>query len=1227
MFILPRFAPVGLALLGFAALSLGQGLTIQVGTPPAPPTSLVRHNDVWAFHKGTNPPQANWQTIADASLNSDWASAPGGFGYGDNGITNNPGVTYESTLLTDMINRYSTLFIRRSFNVTTGFDPNARLLLTMDYDDGFVAYLDGVEIARANTTNAVGSVVTATQTTGSNSHEASCCNAPTSTPAVFDLGTVSNRLATGTHTLAIVGLNQSVGSSDFHLIADLSVEGQGGSVANNGFYALTADASVTMSGSNTVAGSTRLTVNGNDASFNPGTGLWTNSVPLAPGHNRLYVAALDSSGNVLSNRTQIIVRETSRILVGGTLTSNLLASGAGTILHVASSVVVPTGLTLEVANGAVVLVNPGASLIAQNGGRILAHGTFDQNVFFHVHVSSTGTWGPLSAAGTNSTLELHFADVARSQVSATAGAYGLLEDSSIHDFDPGAVGILNRPILMCNYASLFEVRRCHIRNYYECLVRNGVIQVEECLFENIGGDALDFDSAQPGSYTRNCTYRHGVFGNVDAVDIGPGDLPGSTDTRIENCIMWNFPFDKGVSVGDGGSSHGIIVSNCLIYSCNAGVMAKDRCDVSVRHCTIVGNDSGLTNYNKANPTSPTGGGITTNTYNNIVWNNRATIGMANGGQLFADHNDFGNTNWPGIGNFDADPLFVDAARGNYRLQSSSPARGSGRGGADLGVTYPLGGIPMTPLALAAVITGTNAPVINWVDDSQNEEGVVIQRSADGSNWLVVAQLPAEATNFLDESALAGQKYFYRAQHTNYVAASPYSNIATGQRQDSGNRLVGGALATNVSWSGTIVVTSSVVVPNGLTLTVQPGTQVRIAASLSITAQAGGTINVQGSARDPVRFIPNVGSTAWGNLSGTGNGATVTIRHAELWRGGINLGTAATGLIEDCYIHEVSSAIVANSAALVTVRRVHVSHFGETIYNSTLVLVEDSLFENLTSPSSDAVELQGAPPGCIVRRCTLRNGSGANTDAFDCNGSRNVLIADCVIHSFTDKAISFGSAGQGGQTSSGMVVSNCLIYNVNIGIALKDSATASFYHNTIVDSASGLSFYQKFVGDGGGHMTNGFNNILFNNTTNVGLYDGSTLVMTYSDIEGTNYPGVGNVSVDPRFLNESARDFRLALNSPVREIGLNRRDMGALFPIGSVMAASHPVLQPLAVSNKVSTIAFWADPVRTYTLQCATNLTGAAWTAILTVPTNHTSRLVNVTNTVSAGSQFYRLASP
>jgi len=58
-------------------------------------------------------------------------------------------VTDDATVLTDMQNNYVSVYLRRSFSVA---DPVSleNLLLAVDYDDGFVAYLNGVEIARSS---------------------------------------------------------------------------------------------------------------------------------------------------------------------------------------------------------------------------------------------------------------------------------------------------------------------------------------------------------------------------------------------------------------------------------------------------------------------------------------------------------------------------------------------------------------------------------------------------------------------------------------------------------------------------------------------------------------------------------------------------------------------------------------------------------------------------------------------------------------------------------------------------------------------------------------------------------------------------------------------------------------------------------------------------------------------------------------------------------------------
>lgn len=1179
--------------LAFAVTALkAQYLTVQVGAPPNPPTPLVSHSDTWFFHKGTNAPQANWQTISDATLNADWGSGPGGFGYGDNGITNTA-PNYESTLLPDMQNRYTTLFIRKTFTVSSPVDTGLDLLLTVDYDDGFVAYLDGVEIRRANTTNGVGSVVTSTQTTGANSHEASCCNSPVNPATTYNLGAVGNRLAVGTHILAIVGLNQAANSSDFHLIADLAISGAAGSTVSGAFGSLVTSNVVTLNGSNTVAGSTRVTINGDDASYTAGDGRWSHTRALRPGVNELYITALDAGGNILSNVTHSVIYQTAAVTLSGTLASSEVVSNAGTVVYVPNSVIVPAGVTLDIANGAVVLVNPGQSIVAQNGGRIYVHGAADQLVYFNVNGQANALWGPLSATGGGSSLWVEFADVARGQVNAINLADGTVQDCALHDFDNISGGTLGRPIMMCNNANLFEARRLHIWNYYECLVRNGLIHVEDCLFERMTGDALDFDSAQPGSYSRRCTYRHGNLGNVDAIDIGPGDIPGSTDTRIENCIMWDFPFDKGVSVGDGGSSHGIIVSNCLIYGCQSGVMSKDLCDVSIRNCTIIENTSGFTNYNKANPSSPTGGGIITNSYNNILWNNITTIGLANDGRVYADHNDFGNTNWPGDGNIDVDPLFVNAAARDFRLQPGSPCRGIGRDGADMGVTYPLGGIPARPLRFVVFGNGTNAPTMSWSDDSQNEDGVIVQRSTDGSNWQTLASLQPQTSTYTDNSAVLGQKYYYRVQHTNYVGSSPYSNIGTGARQ-APTVNVGGTIATDTVWaSGShYVVTSSITVAAGATLTIGAGVNVCFDSGTGMTVANNGRLLAVGTSDAPILFTrspSNTGTWTGLTINGSVGSPETRIEYArfeftsqspciDVSAGTVFLDHLTFGTTTRSYLHvDDASFIVQNCVFPDATAAFELVHGNGAVKSGGHGIFQRNFFGKPIG-YNDVVDFTGGNrPGPIIHFINNVFG-GATDDELDLDGTDAWVEGNIFLHvhknGSPDTASGISGGPDGGQVSDITVIGN-IFYDCDHAAMAKGGNFFTLINNTVVhqtktggtdDEAAIVALADEGFSEATGMYIEG--NIFYDAEQLTRFYTNSALTFTnnifpanlsWTGAGGDNIPTNPDLTHVPQLSETLFSDwasaqimkdwFRPQAGSPAIGSGPNGRDKGGVVPIG------------------------------------------------------------------------------
>lgn len=168
---------------------------------------FISKGDNCLYFEGTSEPPATWsyENFDDSS----WTSAPMGLGYGDDD---------DATVL-NMNGNYSSVYVRLPFTVT---DPSAikNLVMNINFDDGFVAYLNGSEVARSNV---VGSppVYTATATSSGGNVD------DNTVPKFFDLTTFKGLIVTGDNVLAIQGHNQSLsGSSDFSLNADLvSVDG------------------------------------------------------------------------------------------------------------------------------------------------------------------------------------------------------------------------------------------------------------------------------------------------------------------------------------------------------------------------------------------------------------------------------------------------------------------------------------------------------------------------------------------------------------------------------------------------------------------------------------------------------------------------------------------------------------------------------------------------------------------------------------------------------------------------------------------------------------------------------------------------------------------------------------------------------------------------------------------------------------------------------------------
>ena len=164
---------------------------------PAMETKLVKSGDVVRYWKGTSEPSASWKT--QGFNDSAWLTGATAIGYGDQNLM---------TDLPDMLNLYTSVYLRKSFNVANPASIET-LQLRVDYDDGFVAYLNGTEIVR---TNVAGSPVFGSQATAG--HEAG-------TQETWDVTPFKNLLQSGANVLAVLALNQTNSSSDFNINPEL----------------------------------------------------------------------------------------------------------------------------------------------------------------------------------------------------------------------------------------------------------------------------------------------------------------------------------------------------------------------------------------------------------------------------------------------------------------------------------------------------------------------------------------------------------------------------------------------------------------------------------------------------------------------------------------------------------------------------------------------------------------------------------------------------------------------------------------------------------------------------------------------------------------------------------------------------------------------------------------------------------------------------------------------
>ncbi|MCL2104993.1 MAG: hypothetical protein FWH21_08080, partial [Kiritimatiellaeota bacterium] len=142
---------------------------------------------------------------------------------------------------------------------------------------------------------------------------------------------------------------------------------------------------------------------------------------------------------------------------------------------------------------------------------------------------------------------------------------------------------------------------------------------------------------------------------------------GASFTRLNNCVVTN-----NMAGHSGGGSYFGALNNCLLAGNTATDYAGGACDGTLVNCTLWGNtaDEG-------------GGSVSSKLRNCILWENFA-IGVYS---YYPNYqaSPYGSLEYSctvttapgGAGNIAQDPMFVDAANGDFRLQLDSPCINAG----------------------------------------------------------------------------------------------------------------------------------------------------------------------------------------------------------------------------------------------------------------------------------------------------------------------------------------------------------------------------------------------------------------------------------------------------------------------------------------------------------------------------------------------------------------------
>jgi hypothetical protein len=464
--------------------------------------------------------------------------------------------------------------------------------------------------------------------------------------------------------------------------------------------------------------------------------------------------------------------------IGGTLPGTSTTWSG--IINVTNDVIVPTNHVLTIRSNTVVMLagvtsgTGGADLIVR--GSVLSLGTEAQPVTFTV-ANATNNWGEVrhTNAAPSFYLNTVFTKAGRSPAVGHTGsgpAFRLFNSQVTFD---GCS-------LSDNVGKIMHAEIGSDVTFTNCLLSRSIMgpEIDATALQLLNSYIIDMRgtrTAPQGTNDNDGIYLHGqrsgqairLSGCVIAGGDDDGiDTLGST-VDIEDCIIRDYKNQaedsKGISILGGE----VRLLRSLVAECAVGISGKGNNNESVRlrmdRCTVVALDQAIGATNKSGTTALIDYRIT----NSIL---RAVDAVFTDYDTNDIHIEYSNISepWPGTGNITDDPLFVDAAAHDFRLETNSPCIDAGNPAApldadgtraDMGV-FAFERTPNPPQLLSPRIGSSGLFELTLSGDSNRVYS--IDASPDFTNWTSVGLLTntTGTVQWTDTNAISGLR-FYRGR--------------------------------------------------------------------------------------------------------------------------------------------------------------------------------------------------------------------------------------------------------------------------------------------------------------------------------------------------------------------------------------------------------------------------------------------------------------------------------